>query len=69
VEWYQRVSTFNDFMFSVYSNMSVEHYNMAPGKLSRGMAVIDTVEILKGRSLTDDEYFKVAVLRWRVELV
>jgi hypothetical protein len=23
-EWYQRVSTFSDFMFSVYSNVSVE---------------------------------------------
>ena len=33
------------------------------------MAVVDTVEILKGRSLADDEYFKAAVLGWCVELV
>lgn len=33
------------------------------------MSVVDSVEILKGRSLTDDEYFKAAVLGWGVELV
>ena len=30
---------------------------------------MDTVEILKGEFLTDDEYFKAAVLGWGVELV
>jgi hypothetical protein len=44
-------------------------YNVPWGKLNRGMAVVDTVEILKGRSLTDDEYLKAAVLGWCVELV
>jgi farnesyl diphosphate synthase len=39
------------------------------GKLNRGMSVVDTVEILKGRALTEDEYFKAAVLGWCVELV
>lgn len=33
------------------------------------MSVVDTVEILKGRVLTDDEYFKAALLGWCVELV
>ena len=33
------------------------------------MSVVDTVEILKGRELTDDEYFKAAVLGWCIELV
>ena len=33
------------------------------------MSVVDTVEILKGRELTDDEYFKAGVLGWAVELV
>ena len=33
------------------------------------MSVVDSVEILKGRPLTDDEYFKAAVLGWGVELV
>jgi farnesyl diphosphate synthase len=31
--------------------------------------VVDTVEILKGSFLTDEEYFKAAVLGWGVELV
>jgi farnesyl diphosphate synthase len=45
------------------------NYNTPGGKLNRGMSVVDTVEILKGRSLTEDEYFKSAVLGWCVELV
>ncbi|KAK2460024.1 hypothetical protein APHAL10511_007947 [Amanita phalloides] len=44
-------------------------YNVPWGKLNRGMAVVDTVEILKGRSLTDDEYLMAAVLGWCVELL
>lgn len=41
---------------------------MPGGKLNRGMSVVDTVEILKGRSLTENEYLKAAVLGWCVEL-
>ncbi|KAF7798326.1 hypothetical protein EIP86_009547 [Pleurotus ostreatoroseus] len=44
-------------------------YNVPGGKLNRGLSVVDTVAILKGRSLTDDEYFKAAVLGWCVELL
>ncbi|KIY72871.1 farnesyl-diphosphate synthase [Cylindrobasidium torrendii FP15055 ss-10] len=44
-------------------------YNTPGGKLNRGMSVVDTAEILKGRTLTDDEYFKAAVLGWGVELL
>ena len=33
------------------------------------MSVVDTVEILKGRALKEDEYFKAAVIGWCVELV
>lgn len=33
------------------------------------MSVVDTVEILKGRPLSDDEYFKSALLGWCIELV
>ena len=33
------------------------------------MSVVDTVEILKGRALTEEEYFKAAVLGWGIELV
>ncbi|KAH9830737.1 farnesyl-diphosphate synthase [Rhodofomes roseus] len=44
-------------------------YNVPGGKLNRGLSVVDTVEILKGRSLTEDEYFKAALLGWCVELL
>lgn len=33
------------------------------------MSVVDTVEILKGSDLTDEEYFKAALLGWCIELV
>jgi farnesyl diphosphate synthase len=33
------------------------------------LSVVDTAEILKGADLTDDEYFKAAILGWSVELV
>jgi len=44
-------------------------YNVPGGKLNRGISVVDTVEILKGRTLTDDEYFRAALLGWCVELL
>jgi len=44
-------------------------YNAPGGKLNRGISVVDTVEIIKGRPLSDDEYFRAAVLGWCVELV
>ncbi|KAJ4473801.1 farnesyl-diphosphate synthase [Lentinula aciculospora] len=43
-------------------------YNVPGGKLNRGMSVVDTAEILKGRPLTEEEYLQVAVLGWGVEL-
>ncbi|KAH8977038.1 farnesyl diphosphate synthase [Lactarius hatsudake] len=42
-------------------------YNVPGGKLNRGLSVVDTVAILKGRELTETEYFKAAVLGWSVE--
>lgn len=51
-----------------YSPQNLE-YNVPGGKLNRGLSVVDTVEILKGRALTEEEYFKSAVLGWCVELV
>jgi len=53
VEWYKR-------------NLD---YNVLGGKLNRGMSVVDSVEILKGRPLSDEEYLKAAVLGWGVELL
>jgi farnesyl diphosphate synthase len=44
-------------------------YNVPGGKLNRGMSVVDSVEILRGRILNDDEYFKAAILGWCIELV
>ncbi|KAK1217931.1 Farnesyl pyrophosphate synthetase [Marasmius sp. AFHP31] len=45
-------------------------YNVPGGKLNRGLSVVETVEILKGRRpLSDEEYFKAAVLGWCVELL
>ena len=44
-------------------------YNVPGGKLNRGMSVVDSVAILKGRELTEAEYFKAAVLGWSVEWV
>ncbi|KAI0368232.1 terpenoid synthase [Pilatotrama ljubarskyi] len=43
-------------------------YNVPGGKLNRGLSVVDSVEILKGRALSDDEYFKIALLGWCIEL-
>lgn len=44
-------------------------YNVPHGKLNRGLSVVDTAQILLGRPLTDDEYFRSAVLGWCVELL
>ncbi|KAG6380014.1 farnesyl-diphosphate synthase [Boletus reticuloceps] len=53
VEWYRR-------------NLD---FNVPGGKLNRGMSVVDSVEILRGRKLTEDEYFKAALLGWCIELL
>ncbi|KAG7097371.1 hypothetical protein E1B28_004721 [Marasmius oreades] len=44
-------------------------YNVPGGKLNRGMSVVDTAEILRGRPLTEHEYLRAAVLGWGVELL
>jgi hypothetical protein len=69
-EWYKRVS------LSMPSAVELDHrstqnldYNTPGGKLNRGMSVVDSVQILRGRSLTDDEYLKAAILGWCIELV
>lgn len=45
------------------------YHNVPGGKLNRGLSVVDTLEILKGSALTDDEYFQAALLGWCIELV
>jgi farnesyl diphosphate synthase len=44
-------------------------YNVPGGRLLRGLAVIDSVESIKRRPLSDKEYLQAAVLGWSVELV
>ncbi|KIJ36793.1 hypothetical protein M422DRAFT_260893 [Sphaerobolus stellatus SS14] len=44
-------------------------YNVPGGKLNRGISVVDTVEILRGKPLEGEEYFEVALLGWGVELL
>jgi farnesyl diphosphate synthase len=54
VQWYRR---------------SLE-YNTPGGKLNRGISVVDTVQILQGKSsLNDKEYERAAILGWCVELL
>ncbi|KAH8084134.1 putative ERG20-farnesyl-pyrophosphate synthetase [Filobasidium floriforme] len=47
----------------------VLNHNTPGGKLNRGLSVVDTVKILQDRELTDDEYFKAALLGWCIELL
>ncbi|KZT53665.1 terpenoid synthase [Calocera cornea HHB12733] len=44
-------------------------YNAPGGKLNRGMSVVDSLEILRGGPLSEEEYFKSALLGWCVELL
>jgi hypothetical protein len=53
----------------IHCPMQSMDYNVPGGKLNRGLSVVDSVAILKGRELTDSEYFKAAVLGWAVEWV
>jgi len=45
------------------------HPNTNSGKLNRGISVVDTAELLLGRNLEGEEYKRVALLGWCVELV
>ena len=49
------------------------NYNTPGGKLNRGLSVVDTYAILTGKKsyeeLSEDEYFKLAMLGWCIELL
>lgn len=46
------------------------NHNTPGGKLNRGLSVVDTYQILTGKSsLSDEEYQKVALLGWCIELL
>lgn len=47
---------------------SLDH-NTPGGKLNRGLSVVDTAEILKGFTLSDEEYTQAAILGWCIELL
>ncbi|KAF7325904.1 Farnesyl-diphosphate synthase [Mycena kentingensis (nom. inval.)] len=49
--------------------MRIMDYNVPGGKLNRGLSVVDSAEVLLGRALNDEEYFKAAVLGWGVEFL
>ncbi|KAJ7193112.1 farnesyl-diphosphate synthase [Mycena pura] len=51
-----------------WNGKNLDH-NMTGGKLIRGVHVVETVQIIKGEELDDDEYYKAAVLGWAVELL
>lgn len=44
-------------------------HNTMGGKLNRGLAVVETCSILRGRELRKQEYFDAAILGWCVELL
>ncbi|KAI0388612.1 terpenoid synthase [Xylariaceae sp. FL0594] len=43
--------------------------NTLGGKCNRGMSVPDSVSLLLGRALTEEEYFQAATLGWMIELL
>jgi farnesyl diphosphate synthase len=70
IEWFERVGPH----VSVTSSMPLMalqnlDYNTPHGKLNRGLSVVDTAAILKGSELSEQEYFRAAVLGWCIELV
>lgn len=71
VDWFRRVRCRISFLARLGHSLHLQSldYNVPGGKLNRGLSVVDTVTILKGRALTSDEYFKAAVLGWCIELV
>jgi farnesyl diphosphate synthase len=71
IEYYRRVrpSTLSSSLRQGLTTRQSMDYNVPGGKLNRGLSVVDSVTILKGRELTEAEYFKAAVLGWSVEWV
>ena len=44
-------------------------FNVPHGILTFGLGIVESVAVLKGRELRDDENFKVALLGWCIESV
>ncbi|KAK4500980.1 hypothetical protein PRZ48_006786 [Zasmidium cellare] len=45
------------------------NHNTLGGKCNRGLSVVDTTQLLLGRKLSEDEFFKGATLGWMIELL
>ncbi|KAJ9061863.1 Farnesyl pyrophosphate synthetase [Entomophthora muscae] len=45
------------------------YYSVPGGKLNRGLSVVDTVKIIRGDKVTEEELFKAAILGWCTELL
>jgi farnesyl diphosphate synthase len=44
-------------------------HNTLGGKCNRGLSVIDSTQLLLGRQLNEDEFFRAATLGWMIELL
>jgi hypothetical protein len=68
---YPVVCTDTLFLFYFYTIFYFILYNTPsiPGKLNRGISVVDTVRILKGDAVTEDDIFKASILGWLIEFV
>ncbi len=56
-------------MMSSLTDWQSLEINPLGGKCNRGMSVPDSVSIMLGRPLSEDEYFKAATLGWMTELL
>ncbi|GJX01275.1 farnesyl diphosphate synthase [Tanacetum coccineum] len=50
-----------------YAGSSGFLYDIVNGKMTRGLSVVDSYQLLKGEELTDDEAFLVCTLGWCIE--
>ena len=71
IQWYTNVRT----AIVTFQRPACAHfaqnlnYNVPGGKLTRGISVVDSFQVLKGTNLTEGEYEKAAILGWCTELV
>lgn len=70
IQWYTNVRAVTTSHNPVWAHLAQNlNYNVPGGKLNRGISVVDSLQVLKGAALTEDEYHKAAILGWCVELV
>jgi farnesyl diphosphate synthase len=75
VEWFRCVRCSDQCVNDIGSVLTVVDgrqnldFNLPGGELDHIMSVVDFVKILRGRTLSDEEYFKAALLGWCIKLV